>query len=111
MHKLNGFKKICKVSDLTEKRGKRFLIDDVDVAVFKVDGEVYALSNICPHQHASIIYDSFVDRGCVICPAHGWEFDLKSGKLYSGGSGLDKYEVKIIDDYVFVKVFQKELNW
>ena len=44
----DGFKKICKVSDLREKEGKRFLVDDVDIAVFKVDGNIYALPSDAP---------------------------------------------------------------
>ncbi|MEN8193992.1 MAG: Rieske (2Fe-2S) protein [Bacteroidota bacterium] len=109
--KLEGFEKVCSVSDLQEKIGKRFMINDVDVALFKVDGEIYALNNICPHQHASIIYDGFVEEGCVICPAHGWEFNLKDGKMHTGGSGLDSYEVKIIDDDIYVKVYESKVNW
>ncbi len=60
---LDGFQKVCKLTDLQEKIGKRFMINDIDVAVFKVDGEIYALNNICPHQHAAIMYDGFVDDG------------------------------------------------
>ena len=108
---LEGFEKICKLTDLQEKIGKRFMINDIDIAVFKVDGKIYALNNICPHQHASIIYDGFVDNGCVICPAHGWEFLLKNGKMYTGGSGLDPYEVKIINNDVYVKIYGKKVDW
>lgn len=107
----DGFSKVCKVSDLKEKIGKRFFIDDVDVAVFKVDGKIFALSNICIHQKAGIIYDGFVEDGKVSCPAHGWKFELETGKIPSAYKGLDKYEVKIIDDDVYIKVFRKELKW
>lgn len=108
---LDGFSKVCKVNDLIEKIGQRFFIDDVDVALFKVDGEVYALSNICIHQKAAIIYDGYIENNCVYCPAHGWMFDLKTGKFPQGLKGLDSYEVQIIDDDVFIKVFKKELKW
>ena len=108
---LEGFEKICKLTDIQEKIGKRFMINDIDIAVFKVDGEIYALNNICPHQHASIIYDGFVDNGCVICPAHGWEFQLKNGKMHTGGSCLAPYEVKIINNNVYIKVYGKKVDW
>ena len=106
-----GYKKVCKVSDLYESRGKRFLINDVDIAIFKINGEVFAVSNTCPHQHTSVIYDGFVEDGCVVCPAHGWMFNLKTGKQPTGARGLDSYLVKIIDDEVFVLVKPKELKW
>lgn len=108
---LNEYVKICKVNDLKEETGKRFLIDDIEVAVFKVSGEVYALSNICPHQHTHLMFDGFIENGKVACPLHGWEFDLKTGKMAGGRKGLDSYSVRIIDDEVFIKVFKKEFNW
>lgn len=108
---LTGFKKVCKVDELREKVGKRFFIDDVEVAIFKVDGEIYALNNICPHQHSALIFDGFIEDCKVVCPAHGWEFNLSDGKMAKGRKGLDSYEVKIIDNDVYVKVFKRELNW
>ena len=107
----NEFKKICKVDDLREKVGKRFFVDDVEVAVFKVDGKIYALNNICPHQHSALIYDGFIEDCKVVCPAHGWEFNLSDGKMAKGRKGLDSYEVKVIDNHVYVKVFKRELKW
>ena len=38
-----GFTKVCKVSELKENQGKRFLINDVDIAVFKVNEEVFVV--------------------------------------------------------------------
>lgn len=107
----DGFTKVCRVSELSENHGKRFLINDVDIAVFKVNGEIFVLNNVCPHQHTSVIYDGFVEDGCVVCPAHGWMFNLKTGKQPTGARGLDSYQVKIIDDEVFAIVKAKELKW
>ncbi|MEW5843222.1 MAG: Rieske 2Fe-2S domain-containing protein [Bacteroidota bacterium] len=111
MNEFQGFTKVCKYSNLKEKIGQRFIVNEIDVAVFKVDGKVYALSNMCLHQKAFIIYDGFVDDGKVTCPAHGWQYDLKTGIVAGGIKGLDVYEVKIHNDDVFVKVFEKKLNW
>lgn len=110
-HAPEGFTRLCKINELREKIGKRFIVNNVEVALFKVDGEIYALNNICPHQHSPLIYDGFIEEGCVVCPAHGWMFDLKTGKMKTGSNGLDSYEVKIINDDVYVKVFQKKFNW
>jgi 3-phenylpropionate/trans-cinnamate dioxygenase ferredoxin subunit len=106
-----GFIKVCRVSELRENQGKRFLINDVDIAVFKVNGEVFVLNNTCPHQHATIIYDGFVEEGCVVCPAHGWMFNLKTGNQPTGARGLDVYPVKVVKDEVFALVKPKELKW
>ncbi len=107
----DGYTKVCRLSDLKENKGKRFLVKEVDIAVFKVGEEVFILNNTCPHQHTQSIYDGFVEDGCVVCPAHGWMFNLKTGKQPTGARGLDSYPVKIIDDEVFALVKAKELKW
>ena len=105
------FKKVCSFSELKEDEGRRFIIEDVEVAVFRKGDEVFALSNICPHQKSAIIHDGFIEDDRVVCPAHGWEFCLKDGNQPTGRKGLDSFEVKIENGEVFVKVFEKELDW
>ena len=108
---MKHIRKICSVNDLREGYGKRIIVDDIEVALFKVENEIYALSNICPHQHSALIYDGFIEDGCVVCPAHGWMFDLKTGLMPTKASGLDVYPVIISEDDVYVKVFKRELKW
>lgn len=108
---MDDFHYVCLVEDIKESEGKRFFINDVDIAMFKVNGEIFALNNVCPHQHAAVIYDGFIENGRVTCPVHGWEFDLKTGKLGGERKGLDCYEVKLDGNRVFVKARQKEWNW
>ncbi|MCX8107111.1 MAG: Rieske 2Fe-2S domain-containing protein [Ignavibacterium album] len=112
------FYKVCKINELRENKGRRFVIpasddsgDEVEIAVFKVDGDIYALSNICPHQHTALIYDGFIEDGCVVCPAHGWKFDLKTGNQPTGRKGLDVYPIKIEKDEIFVAAHSKKFNW
>jgi len=99
-----GFTRLCKVSDLKENEGRKFIIDEAEIALVKTEGGIFALDNICPHQHAAIIYDGFVENGCIVCPAHGWEFDLMTGCKKTGSRGLKCYAVKVDNNYVFVKV-------
>jgi nitrite reductase/ring-hydroxylating ferredoxin subunit len=105
------YNNICNLSELTETQGKRFIINDVEIAVFKIKTEVFVLSNICPHQHTALIYDGFIEDGCVVCPAHGWMFNLRTGKQPSGASGLKSFPVKIINNEVYSLVQKKELKW
>lgn len=106
-----SFKKVCKLSDLKLNEGKRFIINETEIAIFKIEETIYALSNICPHQHSALIYDGFIEDDAVVCPAHGWKFDLKTGKMPNGGKGLDSYRVKIENDDVYVQVQKKKYNW
>ena len=104
-------KEVCNLKDLIDGKGKRFIIDDNDIAVFLIKGKVYALSNICPHQHSPIIYDGFIEDEFIVCPAHGWRFRLEDGKKESGHNGLKSYPVKIESEKVFVEIFQNKLKW
>jgi NAD(P)H-dependent nitrite reductase small subunit len=106
-----GFTKICSVHDIEEETGKRFIINETEIAVFKSNGEIFALSNICPHKQTALIYDGFIEEGYVVCPAHGWEFDLRTGNKKSGSKGLDSFEVKVVDENIYVKVVPKNINW
>ena len=107
----DGFVFVCRLNDLKEHKGYRFIIDDTEVALFKVDDNVFALNNLCPHQHTTLIYDGIIEDGCVVCPVHGWMFDLKTGNKKSGRKGLDTYPVRISKEEVFVKVIPKEFRW
>jgi len=107
----NGFSKVCHLNSLRENQGRRFIINDTEVAVFKVDGEVFALYNICPHQQTALIYDGIIEDGCVVCPAHGWMFNLRTGKKPTGGNGLQVYPVEVFDEEVYIKIIPKALRW
>jgi len=106
-----GFVFLCSMNDLTEGIGKKFIVNDIEIAVFKISSEVFVLSNICPHQQTHLIYDGFIEANFVVCPAHGWKFNLRTGKKDSGSNGLDSYPAKIFEENVFVKVHSKKLNW
>ena len=111
MSELEGFTKICSIDDVKENQGKKFIVGSEEIALFKVKGKFYALSNVCPHQHTSIIYDGFLDAGYVFCPAHGWQFNLETGKQPDGRSGLQSYELIINADEIWIKVVKKEMKW
>lgn len=104
-------KEICKIDELKEGKGKRFIVDDTDIAVFLLNGKVYALSNICPHQHSAIIYDGFLEDEFVVCPAHGWKFKLSDGKKENGYNGLKSFPVKIENQKVYVEIVNNEFKW
>ena len=106
-----GFNYLCTLNDLKESIGRKFIINDIEIAVFKINSGVFALSNICPHQQTHLIYDGFIEDEFVICPAHGWKFNLRTGKKDSGGNGLDSFPIEIIGNQVYVKVHPQKYGW
>ena len=106
----SGFTRVCKIADIKEESGKHFIVDDVDVAVFKIKEEIFAVSNLCAHQHAAIMFDGFIEEEYIACPAHGWQFNLRTGKTPEGRRGIDVYEVFLENESIYVKVFQKRIK-
>jgi apoptosis-inducing factor 3 len=66
------------------------------IALYKLDGEVYATHGICTHAMA-ILADGFVEDGKIECPLHQGLFDIKSGKALTAPltEDLRTYAVKI----------------
>jgi nitrite reductase (NADH) small subunit len=57
-----------------------FRVDGKDVAVFRCrSGEVFATSAECPHRGGPLA-DGLVGGHSVICPMHGFAFDLRTGE-------------------------------
>lgn len=110
--------KICKASDIpNNRRGKKFTIDeDTDIAVFKVEGKIYAVSNICPHNHSEVMFDGYVDENLYLaCPIHGWAFSLETGEVPAGCTGLSAklqvFPTKIEDDDLYIEFKKKKLKF
>lgn len=64
------------------KEGRSVLIDAFGrkVAIFRVEGQLYAIDDICPHRGGPLS-DGDIEDGMVICPLHAWGFDLKTGAM------------------------------
>ena len=82
-------------------------IDSTPLLIGNVDGEFFAVSNICPHSVRPMLeHKSSMLNNQVKCPHHGSIFDVPTGSLVRGlaAEPLEKYEVRVIGDDVFVKV-------
>jgi NAD(P)H-dependent nitrite reductase small subunit len=99
------FVKICKVSEIYNRKGRRFQLDDEnEIAIFKVDEKIYAVDNICPHNHTSQIYDGYIENMYVACPVHGFQFHLVTGEQPTKlGCKLRTFEVKTENEFIYVK--------
>lgn len=75
-------KKIANTMSIPEGKAIVVDIEGFEIALFKVNGEIFALENACPHMGGPLaegeisLEDSKV---CVTCPWHGWQFELSTG--------------------------------
>lgn len=72
--------KLANVEDIPEGNGIVVQSKEgVEIALFKVDGKVFALENSCPHMGGPLGEGDL--EGCVVtCPWHGWQFDVTTGE-------------------------------
>lgn len=104
------FVRVCSIRELPSRRGSKVVFDDdLEVAIFQVEGRLYAVSNICPHQHAPVIADGFLEGCTVMCPLHGWTYDLATGRPIIGGAHLKTYEVYLDGDDVMLEKPEPEI--
>jgi len=57
-------------------------VEGMEVAVFKIDGEYYAIEDVCTHDGAEIA-SGILDGDEIICPRHGARFCVKTGAVMS----------------------------
>ncbi len=74
----SGFVDVCHVDDIPERRAVITCLAGERVAVFRYEGRVSALSNVCQHQNGPLGEGRIVND-CVVCPWHGYEYLPESG--------------------------------
>ena len=74
-----GYFYVCEVSDIEESRAKIFCIDKERIAVYKHDGKLYGIHNICKHQGGPLGEGKILD-GCITCPWHGYQYLPNNGQ-------------------------------
>lgn len=101
--------KVALSKDIFENKGIKIQFDEDDdfqLAIFRVDGILYCLENICPHRHADRIYEGIIKDMTVTCPLHGWTYSIRTGENINKRQGiksLRKYECFEENGEVFVE--------
>ena len=98
----DNFYKVCQVRDIEENRAKVVMVKDENIAIFKYDGKLSAIHNVCKHQNGPIGEGKIVD-GCITCPWHGYQYLPNNGQSPPPfNEKVKTYDVKVIDGFVFV---------
>lgn len=101
---------VCKVEELANGQRKIVSTDRMKIVVVKMNNQLYAFNNMCPHQGAPLAFGSISGAmektepqmykyGChnevVRCPLHGWAFDMKTGEsLFSKKVKIKTFDVR-----------------
>jgi nitrite reductase/ring-hydroxylating ferredoxin subunit len=90
------------VEQLPPGRGTVVTVEGKDIALFNVDGTVYAMDDGCLH-HGVSLGTSELDGKIVTCRGHGWKYDVTTGNtLNVPGYGVAAYPVKVVDGKIMV---------
>jgi nitrite reductase/ring-hydroxylating ferredoxin subunit/DMSO/TMAO reductase YedYZ heme-binding membrane subunit len=68
----------CAVADIPENRARIVCVSGERVAIFKYDGKISAVSNVCQHQNGPLGEGKIV-AGCITCPWHGYQYVPETG--------------------------------
>jgi nitrite reductase/ring-hydroxylating ferredoxin subunit/DMSO/TMAO reductase YedYZ heme-binding membrane subunit len=98
----DGFVEVCKVDRISEKCATIIPLSGERVAVFRYDGKVSAISNVCQHQNGPLGEGRIVD-GCVTCPWHGYQYLPETGASPAPfQEKVPTFRVKVLNGSVFV---------
>lgn len=74
------WKNVGSVDEILPGEYKTIDINDVLIAVFNIDGTLYAIEDVCTHDGGVLTGGEL--KGCVItCPRHGAQFDVRTGEV------------------------------
>ena len=80
-------------------------IDGKPIVVFNIAGQYFAIGDVCTHDEGPL-GDGLLDDHSVVCPRHGAEFDVRTGKALSMPAVVDipAFPVKIQDGNIFIGI-------
>lgn len=97
-----NFIEVLKVNQLEEGKGTTVFVNDRDIALYKYEGDFYALDNTCLHRGGQL-GDGWMSGANVICPLHGWDYDVKTGvSRYQPKEVIATYPTEVDGDTVFI---------
>lgn len=95
--------RVAAVGDMADGQARHLKIGKRDIALVCVDGEYFALSNLCRHAFAPLA-EGYVDGHHLICPWHGWRYDVRDGTTDHPDADVRTYPVSVRSGEVFVRV-------
>ena len=99
----DGFVEVGRVSEIPDDRAKIVAIAGERVAIFKYDGKLSAVSNVCQHQNGPLGEGKIVD-GCITCPWHGYQYLPDSGASPPPfNEMIPTFDVRVKGDRIFVR--------
>jgi len=87
--------------------GERLFVDlgDKPIVIINIAGRFFAIGDVCTHDEGPL-GDGVVEGQHIVCPRHGGEFDVQTGKAVQMPAVVDipAYPVRIVDGIIQVGI-------
>ena len=95
--------RVAAAGDVRDNEPKQVKISGRLIGLFRVDGEVHAIDDICTHEFA-ILSEGYQDGDTIECPLHQALFHIPTGEARSDPAeeNVRRYSVKVEGDEIFV---------
>lgn len=100
-----GWVRAADRNDLAEGEALGVEVAGHAIALYDVDGTLFATDNICTHAYARLS-DGWLDGELIECPLHAARFDVRTGKVLDPPATIDlkTYPVRLVDGEIQVKL-------
>ncbi len=96
---------VASIEEIEEGNGLLVEIGDRTVIIYKVQGQFFAIGDICSHDGGPL-HEGDLDEYIITCPRHGAKFDVRSGKVLSLPAVVDipTFPVRVVGNTIEVGI-------
>lgn len=102
----DGWVRVAAKADVAEGKAFGVKTGGKEIAIYHLPGgEFCATDNICSHEYA-LLTEGWLENGCIECPLHAAQFDIRTGKALSAPADVDLtvFEVKVEGTDILVNI-------
>jgi naphthalene 1,2-dioxygenase ferredoxin component len=101
----DGWTTVAGRGDLAEGDVLGTVVSGREIALYNLDGTLYATDDVCTHAYARLS-DGFLDGGEIECPLHAGRFDVKTGAATAPPciEAVKTYPIRIVGDEIQIKL-------
>lgn len=102
---MSNYVKVAALADLPTGGSKLVEVNRVRVALFNLDGTIYAIEDVCTHDGGPLVEGTIVNGDQVQCPRHGARFDICTGAALClpAFEPTNVYAVQIRDGEIWIE--------
>lgn len=102
---MSEFIKVTTLDQIPAGGSKLVEVEDVRIALFNLDGEIFAIEDVCTHDGGPLVEGEIVNGHQVKCPRHGARFDIRSGAALSfpAFEATNSYAVRVEGQDVWIE--------